>query len=311
MYKYIVDPYTNKFIKTNSAYGKQIILNYCNKQQSGGKFGKMLIPYIISTLSNRVKKKKLEIKMFPKTFIVGYGSIINTISRTSTGKKNIGNAIPIRVNRNAGLRRVWNFQKPNIAKLTALGLEHTQGSIFVDNMGEEINDEYFKTYTMNDIYSSGNGETINGVLYPVYENIEEFDKREEGYFRLRLKIDQIESLSWQKLPDYDCKIYIYCLNKQNQSQRPTCDLPILQTYVDIIINGCLEYGEIFAKEFIKTTYGWSKWWLNDRTIARRPWINQPNFKIINKLLKKYVNKDNCCSTLPENYKTYSQRETRA
>ena len=47
------------------------------------------------------------------------------------------------------------------------------------------------------------------MLYPIYDNIENFDLREEGYYRLRLTQDQLEALSWQNLPKYDCKIFVY------------------------------------------------------------------------------------------------------
>ena len=109
-----------------------------------------------------------------------------------------------------------------------------------------------------------------------------------SYYRLRLEKDQIRPLSWQNLPNYDCKIFVYSLDRDKQSQRATYQEPILQSYVDIVMNGCLEYGTNFAKQFINTTEGWNQWWLNDRTIPRRPWVTEPNYKIIDKLLTKYV-----------------------
>ena len=43
--------------------------------------------------------------------------------------------------------------------------------------------------------------------------------------------------------------------------------PILQSYIDICILGCLEYGEEAAKEFIQSTQGWQQAvWLNDRVV---------------------------------------------
>ena len=43
----------------------------------------------------------------------------------------------------------------------------------------------------------------------------------------------------------------------------------------------------FVIEFLNTTYSWNKYWLNDRKLARRPWIHEKNYKIIDKLLSKY------------------------
>ena len=50
----------------------------------------------------------------------------------------------------------------------------------------------------------------------------------------------------------------------------------------------MEYGIEFAINFVKTTKGWSEWWLNDRINSRRPWVYESNFKIIDKLLKTYI-----------------------
>ncbi len=34
----------------------------------------------------------------------------------------------------------------------------------------------------------------------------------------------------------------------------------------------LEYGPEFAQEAIETTRDWSRFWLNNRALARRPWV---------------------------------------
>ena len=51
------------------------------------------------------------------------------------------------------------------------------------------------------------------------------------------------------------------------------------------ILGCLKYGPQFTKEFLETTYGWNKYWLDDRILSRRPWVYQSNYKMIEKMLK--------------------------
>ena len=58
---------------------------------------------------------------------------------------------------------------------------------------------------------------------------------------------------------------------------------LLQTYVDVCLSGCLEHGDDFAREFIATTFLWAPWWLNERELARRPWLHQ----------KDYVKIDRC------------------
>jgi len=67
---------------------------------------------------------------------------------------------------------------------------------------------------------------------------------------------------------------------------PSIDFPILQTYIDVCLSGCLEHGEAFAEEFIETTFLWSPFWLNERELARRPWLHQRQYARIDALLKK-------------------------
>ena len=64
--------------------------------------------------------------------------------------------------------------------------------------------------------------------------------------------------------------------------------PILQTYIDVCLTGCLEYGEDFAKEFILTTFGWSPFWLNERPVARRPWLHQKQYLKVDTLVEAHI-----------------------
>lgn len=66
----------------------------------------------------------------------------------------------------------------------------------------------------------------------------------------------------------------------NRVGKPGKGHPITQSYVDIFLGGCLDvseaYGiEEFALECIRTTKGWSKYWINDRIMPRRPFEHQP------------------------------------
>lgn len=204
-------------------------------------------------------------KDVPYNFIFGFGSIINDESRKSTVSE-AGDAFPVRVAKEFGYKRVWNFQSSS-AKLTALGL------IKVTDPSEQT--------------------TINGVIYPVKEeDISKFDIREEGYTRMEIPIYYIESYNWQKLPTHDIKIWIYVPN--GKTNVPGIDLappdkyyPILQTYLDIVIIGCLKYGVDYAIEFLYTTSWWSKYWLNDRQVPRRPWIFQKRYKEVDNLVNNF------------------------
>ena len=78
------------------------------------------------------------------------------------------------------------------------------------------------------------------------------------------------------------------LKPKYQKQRPQKQLPILQSYVDKVIIGCLEYNIDFARRFIKTTYGWNKYFLNDRQ------DNCSSYKIIDSLLRENLPKSKSC-----------------
>jgi len=51
-------------------------------------------------------------------------------------------------------------------------------------------------------------------------------------------------------------------------------------YVDIFIGGCIEIDDAddlpnFAVDSVRTTRGWSKYWVNDRLMPRRPYRYPP------------------------------------
>ena len=88
-------------------------------------------------------------------------------------------------------------------------------------------------------------------------------------------------MSWQQLPATG-KIWVYIPVKADNE--PGAGLPVasaefslLESYIDVVVEGALDYGETFAREPLATTSDWSNFWLNDRELARRPWVLQPGF----------------------------------
>src|SRR5262249_2476931 len=65
---------------------------------------------------------------------------------------------------------------------------------------------------------------------------------------------------------------------------PDAMFPLLQSYIDVVIEGGLEYGPDFAREILETTDGWNRYWLNDRELARRPWVRNPRSDKVDALL---------------------------
>ncbi len=171
-------------------------------------------------------------------FIFGYGSLINTKSRTDTSET--GKPIPARVK---GLQRAWNIVVPRYSQ-TGVGV----------------------------VYDSQS--TCNGVIVPVSEiELPKFDERElqHGYTRTNIKRRDIEAISREQgegqLPNGI--VWVYLAKTHGIPSDPN---PIAQSYLDVILAGCLglgeDLGEKFAKEFIETTQGWEHPWVNDRTKPR-------------------------------------------
>ncbi len=50
----------------------------------------------------------------------------------------------------------------------------------------------------------------------------------------------------------------------------------------------MEYGPDFAREIIETSDGWSKYWLNDRRLARRPWVFDSSYQLVDELLAAHA-----------------------
>jgi hypothetical protein len=65
---------------------------------------------------------------------------------------------------------------------------------------------------------------------------------------------------------------------------PDAPFPLLECYIDVVVEGALKYEPHFARELLETTTGWSKYWLNDRQLAHRPWMHDNRAATVDKLL---------------------------
>lgn len=125
---------------------------------------------------------------------------------------------------------------------------------------------------------------VNGVLLEINANeIPHFDQREHGYQRHQIALSDIHNTPLT-FDDND-SVWVYI--KQNPI--PPCEnTPVLQTYIDTVIAGCLEVSEAFAHFFIENTQGWHYPICNDRNQSR--YVNyvgvEPSkLKLIDSLLK--------------------------
>ena len=105
----------------------------------------------------------------------------------------------------------------------------------------------------------------NGVLFEVSpEQLIEFDARESGYTRRAIPSgDWIDAVP-RSISD-DAHVYV-----PDAPGTPTPSCPIVQSYVDVVLAGCLELGNEFAREFVASTDSWDLPWINDRDAPRYP-----------------------------------------
>lgn len=153
-----------------------------------------------------------------KNYIIGYGSLINFESQNITGKSL--STMPVVLK---GYSRSWSVVYDDL-QFCALGVYEKKDS------------------------------SINVVLFEV-EDLEVFDRREHGYNRIELDRSQLNAwMPGEKIPE-NGKIWIYLPFGEKFGIASDRHF-IWQSYLDVILMGCLSIDRKFADEFVKTTDGW-------------------------------------------------------
>mmetsp|Transcript_1976 Transcript_1976/g.7072 ORF Transcript_1976/g.7072 Transcript_1976/m.7072 type:complete len:260 (+) Transcript_1976:472-1251(+) len=142
----------------------------------------------------------------------------------------------------------------------------------------------------------GETATLNGLLFevPSLEVMSRIDARELGaqYDKVEVDLESIQVLVGDALEKGRDRVYTYVMQK-GHSARPSERFPIVQSYVDICVEGFLavqeEYAGVpeltrFAEEFVATTHGWDAPWVNDRAYPFRPWAAVPKAREIDMVL---------------------------
>jgi len=193
-------------------------------------------------------------------YIVGYGSLMQDESRQRTAPQ-AGPAHPVEV---SGFRRGW-FAR-----------------------GEPVG---FST-TFLGATPDANGR-LNAVVYQVdAAGLRATDQREASYCRTQVPASAVALLEKSTLEMSGAQVWIYT-NRPGTIATPSAEFPIVQSYVDIFVSGCLEQEQRFglegyASECVTTTHDWSAHWVNDRLYPRRPFIYQPRAHQIDQLLSRQV-----------------------
>jgi cation transport regulator ChaC len=173
-------------------------------------------------------------------FVFGYGSLICPESRAITAPEQSHKiATPVSVKH---VERVWS--KRTARGMTAMGVRFVADAAC----------------------------TCIGVILPVSDaELALFDEREQGYDRKALLLSDVEQVSFLSQAHYEeddhyiflqakeqnatdaIQIWVYVQRVENPASP---EHPIVQTYVDTILRGCLSISEEFAHEFIASTKGW-------------------------------------------------------
>lgn len=177
-----------------------------------------------------------------------------------------GESVPVRVD---GFDRSWTCKGESVGfSTTYLGVDAST------NRSSCINAVYFKIHSAAALGS--------------YDARESYYCREEvvkSKIHLQTKADITKGL-------HNGQYWIY-ITKDEFREKPTEEYPIVQSYVDTFISGCLELEtkhklEGFAEECVQTTIGWANPWVNDRIFPRRPFLYQSMAGDIDGLLNRTV-----------------------
>jgi gamma-glutamylcyclotransferase (GGCT)/AIG2-like uncharacterized protein YtfP len=188
-----------------------------------------------------------------RNYIFVYGSLVNTRSRENNNI--FVKTYPVEVR---GVKRGWFLPIPE-DETTALGLIQK------------------------------NSYSVNGLLFEVFPiDIEVLDKREKihRYERVKIKYHDVKFINSEQRIERESVIWTYTTESP---QYPTKTTPIAQSYVDVVIQGFSEHGEGFALDFVNTTDGWDKAWINDRESPRyRRNLSNINYSTIDTVLHNVI-----------------------
>lgn len=195
-------------------------------------------------------------------YIVGYGSLMQEASKRRT-TPDAGPNRPVEV---TGYQRAWNVKGATIGfSTTYLGVVKAEGA----RMAAAI----YRDAKPGDIQAT--------------------DAREAYYCRDAVPPEAIRLLDDTPAPT-NAQYWIYS-NRPEDVAPPTAAFPIVQSYVDIFIGGCIELqtkvdvpAYSFADVCVTTTEGWAAPWVNDRLQPRRPFIHEPLSGQIDALLHRLV-----------------------
>jgi cation transport regulator ChaC len=196
-------------------------------------------------------------------YIFGYGSLVQRQSRVQTWSR-AEFASPVIVQ---GVSRGW----------------------FDQTGGTSWNPTYLGAQLSKDA-------VCNGVIFPVTSaELAAYGEREVGYELTKIDASQMTMLDGrQTVPEADIWFY-----GNTEKKFPSSEHPIVQSYVDVCLDGCLETEAMyplarqanFAEQFLRTTSNWQPPWINDRIYPWRPSAYVPRASQIDGLIRNVLGED--------------------
>ncbi|WP_133305565.1 gamma-glutamylcyclotransferase family protein [Streptomyces sp. AcE210] len=196
-------------------------------------------------------------------YIFGYGSLIQKESREETWPK-VGKAFPVSVK---GITRGW------YDRVDTVSWGPTYLGAFPDR-----------------------ASTCNGVIFQVaHGELKAFADREKGYKLIRIPPVDITMLDGRSAPPPGTFWYFGSASRRYVSQ----EFPIVQSYVDVCVSGCLEIEDEFpasrtakfAQNFFTGTTDWKTPWINDRIYPWRPFVHVPQANRIDALIRDQLGEE--------------------
>eukprot|EP00927_Polykrikos_kofoidii_P039411 TRINITY_DN33807_c0_g1_i1.p1 TRINITY_DN33807_c0_g1~~TRINITY_DN33807_c0_g1_i1.p1 ORF type:complete len:254 (+),score=38.78 TRINITY_DN33807_c0_g1_i1:51-764(+) len=179
--------------------------------------------------------------MPPRIWIFGYGSLISGSSRARTCTELTGEAVPAVIR---GLKRGW---------YAAVSLPPEA----------RANTSIPATQAVGVIESDLADARCSGVIFAAAKSaLAAFDVREIGYRRSPVAWNRVQAFNEddqaQLVEAEACgdELFCYVPESRGTSSSPSAAHPVLQTYLDVMLEGCEEISEEFAREFVRTTDTW-------------------------------------------------------
>lgn len=170
--------------------------------------------------------------------------------------------LPSRISRRAGLIRTCEFRPiPDDFLQTIAGIR-------VCDLGEEPT-------------------SFNGVIQSCELSYEDLCETFPQNTFIQRPICDFEAIGWHGLPETD-SIWVQGMPARHVYRRPCTTHPVVQSYLDKQLESMVvRFGSDFAREWLDTTANMSPFWLNDRLLARRPWIHCPMYKQIDAMCSQH------------------------